>query len=102
LDGFRTKKFKCLVATNVVACGIDIASILHVINYEMHKKIEMYAHHIRGIARVGKRRIATTFLTFQDYNIFSDLKQVLIQSNSHIPLELAHYKSSNDHQAHFH
>jgi ATP-dependent RNA helicase DDX23/PRP28 len=102
LDGFRSKKFKCLVATDVVARGIDIANISHVINYDMPEKIEMYIHRIGRTARAGKQGIATTFLTLQDYNIFYDLKQVLLQSNSHIPPELASYKSSKDRQAYFH
>lgn len=46
LDGFRNKRFNCLVATDVAGRGIDIPDVAHVINYDMPAQIEMYTHRI--------------------------------------------------------
>ncbi|KAJ7974359.1 DEAD-box ATP-dependent RNA helicase [Quillaja saponaria] len=46
LEGFRTKRYNVLVATDVAGRGIDIPDVAHVINHDMPKNIEMYTHRI--------------------------------------------------------
>ncbi|CAI9094177.1 OLC1v1029870C1 [Oldenlandia corymbosa var. corymbosa] len=94
LEGFRTKKYNVLVATDVAGRGIDIPDVAHVINYDMPGTIESYTHRIGRTGRAGKTGVATTFLTLNDSDIFDDLKQKLVQSNSHVPPELARHKPS--------
>lgn len=94
LDGFRNKRFNCLVATDVAGRGIDIPDVAHVINYDMPGNIEMYTHRIGRTGRAGKTGIATTFLTLHDTDVFYDLKQMLVQSNSPVPPELARHEAS--------
>lgn len=94
LDGFRNKRFNCLVATDVAGRGIDIPDVAHVINYDMSSSIEMYTHRIGRTGRAGKTGIATTFLTLHDSDVFYDLKQMLVQSNSPVPPELARHEAS--------
>ncbi|XP_052625194.1 DEAD-box ATP-dependent RNA helicase 21 [Lactuca sativa] len=94
LEGFRTKRFNVLVATDVAGRGIDIPDVAHVINYDMPGKIEMYTHRIGRTGRAGKTGIATTFLTLHDTDVFYDLKQMLTQSNSYVPPELARHEAS--------
>ncbi|KNA04725.1 hypothetical protein SOVF_197040 [Spinacia oleracea] len=94
LEGFRTKRYNVIVATNVAGRGIDIPDVAHVINYDMCDNIEMYTHRIGRTGRAGKTGVATTFLTLHDTPIFYDLKQVLLQSNSHVPPELSRHEAS--------
>ncbi|CAH1414813.1 unnamed protein product [Lactuca virosa] len=94
LEGFRTKRFNVLVATDVAGRGIDIPDVAHVINYDMPGKIDMYTHRIGRTGRAGKTGIASTFLTLHDTDVFYDLKQMLTQSNSHVPPELARHEAS--------
>ncbi|CAI9275258.1 unnamed protein product [Lactuca saligna] len=54
LEGFRTKRFNVLVATDVAGRGIDIPDVARVINYDMPGKIEMYTHRIGRTGRAGK------------------------------------------------
>ncbi|VVA92839.1 unnamed protein product [Arabis nemorensis] len=61
LEGFRSKRFNILVVTNVMACGIDVPHVAHVINYDMPNEIEIYTHRIGRKGRAGKRGVATTF-----------------------------------------
>lgn len=94
LEGFRTKRYNVLVATDVAGRGIDIPDVAHVINYDMPNNIEMYTHRIGRTGRAGKTGVATTFLTLHDSEVFYDLKQMLIQSNSPVPPELARHEAS--------
>ncbi|KAL7174901.1 hypothetical protein ACSBR2_028669 [Camellia fascicularis] len=94
LEGFRAKRYNVLVATDVAGRGIDIPDVAHVINYDMPGNIEMYTHRIGRTGRAGKTGVATTFLTLHDTDVFYDLKQMLIQSNSPVPPELARHEAS--------
>ncbi|XVF37866.1 hypothetical protein REPUB_Repub20aG0047900 [Reevesia pubescens] len=94
LEGFRAKRFNVLVATDVAGRGIDIPDVAHVINYDMPSNIEMYTHRIGRTGRAGKTGVATTFLTFHDTDVFFDLKQMLVQSGSPVPPELAKHEAS--------
>ncbi|XP_078444253.1 P-loop containing nucleoside triphosphate hydrolases superfamily protein [Wolffia australiana] len=94
LEGFRSRRFNVLVATDVAGRGIDIPDVAHVINYEMPNSIDMYTHRIGRTGRAGKTGLATTFLTLHDTDVFYDLKQMLIQSNSPVPPELARHEAS--------
>ncbi|KAH9327894.1 hypothetical protein KI387_000002, partial [Taxus chinensis] len=94
LEGFRNKRFNVLVATDVAGHGIDIPDVAHVINFDMPSSIEMYTHCIGRTGRAGKTGVATTFLTHYDSHVFYDLKQMLIQSNSPVPPELARHEAS--------
>ncbi|KAH6771099.1 P-loop containing nucleoside triphosphate hydrolases superfamily protein [Perilla frutescens var. hirtella] len=94
LEGFRTKRYTILVATDVAGRGIDIPDVAHVINYDMPRNIEAYTHRIGRTGCAGKTGIASTFLTLYDTDVFYDLKQMLIQSNSPVPPELARHEAS--------
>ncbi|CAI6009027.1 unnamed protein product, partial [Closterium sp. NIES-65] len=94
LEGFRTKKFNVLVATDVAGRGIDIPDVAHVINFDMPGNIEMYTHRIGRTGRAGKTGVATTFLTLHDSELFYDLKQMLTQSGCAVPPELARHEAA--------
>jgi len=53
LSSFDGGRLKVLVATDIVARGIDVESISHVINYDMPMEPEGYVHRIGRTARAG-------------------------------------------------
>ncbi|MBU0569252.1 DEAD/DEAH box helicase [Patescibacteria group bacterium] len=62
LDEFRQGRVQILVATDVVARGIDVDNITHVINYELPESYDHYLHRIGRTGRAGKRGKALTFV----------------------------------------
>ncbi len=82
LDDFRSGSLKVLVATDIVARGIDILSISHVINYDMPDTTDAYIHRIGRTGRVGKTGEAFTLVTSEDTTMVRDLENIL-----HAPLE---------------
>ena len=62
LGQFRKNKLKVLVATDVVARGIDVDGITHVINYDLPATYEDYIHRIGRTGRANKIGKALTFV----------------------------------------
>ncbi|MFA5355144.1 MAG: DEAD/DEAH box helicase [Candidatus Paceibacterota bacterium] len=62
LDGFKSGKYKVLVATDIMARGIDVAGIEVVINYDLPSQAEDYVHRIGRTARAGNKGIAISFV----------------------------------------
>jgi ATP-dependent RNA helicase RhlE len=61
LADFDRGKVKVLVATDIVARGIDVEGISHVINYELPNEPESYVHRIGRTARAGAIGTALSF-----------------------------------------
>jgi ATP-dependent RNA helicase DeaD len=63
MDGFRRKKFRFLVATDVAARGLDIDDVSHIFNYDLPKDPESYVHRIGRTGRAGKVGKAISFIS---------------------------------------
>src|SRR3989344_8097122 len=53
LDGFKTGKYRVLVATDIAARGIDVTGITLVVNYDLPDNAEDYVHRIGRTGRAG-------------------------------------------------
>jgi len=62
LELFKSNKVNIILATDVVARGIDIDDISHVINYDLPQTYEDYIHRIGRTGRAGKVGQAITFI----------------------------------------
>lgn len=63
IKGFRNKKYRILVATDIAARGLDIPHIEHVINYDLPQCAEDYIHRIGRTARAGRGGSALNLVT---------------------------------------
>ncbi len=63
MDGFRSGKYRILVATDIASRGIDVKGIEAVINYDVPDDPEDYVHRIGRTARIGNAGHAITFAT---------------------------------------
>lgn len=62
LELFKNNKVRILLATDVVARGIDIDDVSHVINYDLPQTYEDYIHRIGRTGRADKIGQAITFV----------------------------------------
>lgn len=63
---FHEGSFRILIATDIVARGIDISEVTHVINFDTPEVPESYIHRIGRTGRADKKGIAITFITPND------------------------------------
>jgi ATP-dependent RNA helicase RhlE len=61
LDGFKSGKYRVLVATDIAARGIDVTGIEMVVNFDVPENPEDYVHRIGRTGRAGMSGIAVTF-----------------------------------------
>ena len=66
MDAYRKDKFDILVATDVVARGIDVDDIEAVFNYDIPKENELYLHRIGRTARAGRSGRAYSLVAYLD------------------------------------
>lgn len=76
LNSFDRGKTKVLVATDIVARGIDVSGISHVINYELPQDVESYVHRIGRTARAGKEGIALTFCDSIELSVLRQIERL--------------------------
>jgi ATP-dependent RNA helicase RhlE len=77
MEGFRKGKYRILVATDIASRGIDIASISHVINFDMPSTVEAYTHRIGRTGRASREGDAITFVTQDDLSLVRQIERVL-------------------------
>ena len=63
LEGFKSGRYRVLVATDIMARGIDVVGIELVINYDLPSQSEDYVHRIGRTARAGMDGRAISFAT---------------------------------------
>ena len=74
---FKSGQIDVLVATDILARGIDIDDIAMVINYDVPHDAEDYVHRIGRTARAQRDGIAITFVSDQDMYYFRLIEQFL-------------------------
>ena len=67
MEGFRSRRFNILVATDIVARGIDVSGVSHVINFDVPNTPEAYTHRIGRTGRAEHAGVACTFVTGDDF-----------------------------------
>jgi len=77
LNEFKRGTCKVLVATDIVARGIDVEGISHVINYDLPNVPEDYVHRIGRTARAGKSGAAFTLASPEEHDNLRDIERTI-------------------------
>jgi ATP-dependent RNA helicase RhlE len=80
LEGFKRGKYRVLIATDIMARGIHVNGIAHVINYDLPNCPEDYVHRIGRTARARAKGCASTFVTPEEKNQLRAIERLLGQS----------------------
>lgn len=86
LREFRNRNYQILVATDIIARGIDIDSIDLVINFDVPRDAEDYVHRVGRTARAESEGVALTFINEKDQNDFQKIEQLIEKEVFKIPL----------------
>jgi superfamily II DNA/RNA helicase len=77
LLSFRNKNLQLLVATDIVARGIDIDSIDLVVNYDVPGDAEDYVHRVGRTARAATKGEAITLISKEDQRKFASIERLI-------------------------
>ena len=77
LRQFRAKRLNVLVATDIMARGIDIKEIELVINYEVPNDAEDYVHRVGRTARASSTGIAITLVNQEEQRKFKAIEELI-------------------------
>lgn len=90
LEGFKSGRYKILVATDIAARGIDVVDIGVVVNYDLPDNPEDYVHRIGRTGRAGKEGLAISFATpdqKRDLETIERLIRQTIPTHFRVPFE---------------
>ncbi len=86
LQQFKGKQLQILVATDILARGIDIKEISLVINYDVPQDAEDYVHRVGRTARADTTGVALTFISPKDQQRFHSIETLIEMEIKKLPL----------------
>jgi len=83
LRSFKENQIPILIATDIVARGLDISDVSHVVNFDVPEVAENYMHRIGRTGRADKNGVSITFITKADTESRSSIEALM---NRKIPI----------------
>lgn len=73
MDAFIVGNIRVLISTDLLARGIDVQGVEYVVNFDMSRDFENYAHRIGRCGRFGRKGRAVNFITANERGLLRDL-----------------------------
>ena len=80
LEGFKSGKYRVLIATDIAARGIDVKGIELVINFDLPSQAEDYVHRIGRTGRAGATGIAISFVSGRELDTLNRIERYIGQT----------------------
>lgn len=77
MRNFEAQKVRGLITTDIMARGLDISDITHVINFEIPEIPEQYIHRIGRTGRADKNGISISFVTKKEETLLLDIELLM-------------------------
>ncbi|KAF9983235.1 translation initiation factor eIF4A [Mortierella antarctica] len=86
---FRSGSSRVLIATDLLARGIDVQQVSLVINYDLPSNKENYIHRIGRGGRFGRKGVAINFVTADDTRMLREIEQFYSTQVLEMPMNVA-------------
>jgi superfamily II DNA/RNA helicase len=86
LQGFKARRTRILVATDVLSRGIDIKEINLIINFDVPHDAEDYVHRVGRTARADATGVALTLISDKDMGKFHQIEELIEKEVIKLPL----------------
>lgn len=83
VEQFKRGTYRILIATDIIARGIDVTDVSHVINFDLPEEPESYIHRIGRTGRADRKGIAISFVTEPEEEQLAAIEQLM---NYQVPL----------------
>lgn len=80
LEGFKSGKYRVLVATDIASRGIDVKGIELVVNFDLPSKTEDYVHRIGRTGRAGAEGRAISFALPEEHDEVRAIERLIRQT----------------------
>jgi len=88
IHNFKNGDSRILIATDLIARGIDIQQVSLVINYDLPRDKENYVHRIGRGGRFGRKSVAINFLTRDDVNFMREIEKFYCIEVNELPANI--------------
>ena len=86
VEQFKEGNYRILIATDIIARGLDISEVTHVINFDMPEAPESYIHRIGRTGRLDKKGIALSFITEKEQALRTKVETLMNYQIPELPL----------------
>jgi ATP-dependent RNA helicase RhlE len=86
VNAFQAGECRVLIATDVIARGLDVSEVSHVFNFDMPDTPENYIHRIGRTGRVDKKGISISFVTPKEMELLAATEELMNFSIPELPL----------------
>ncbi|RCR70637.1 DEAD/DEAH box helicase [Larkinella punicea] len=83
---FQEGNYRILIATDIIARGLDVAEVSHVVNFDIPEVPEMYIHRIGRTGRADRNGIAIAFITEKEKEQQATIEQLMNYAIPILPL----------------
>ncbi len=91
MNKFREGETRVLIATDIIARGIDVQQVGIVINYDIPKHKEVYIHRIGRGGRYGRKGVAINFVTYDDVSKLKIIQEFYETQIEEMPNDISEY-----------
>ena len=85
---FKSRQIDIVVATDILARGIDIDDIRLVINFDVPRDCDDYIHRVGRTARAGSEGRAVTLISVEDQHYFKRIEDFMEQTVEKLPVPI--------------
>ena len=86
VNQFKAGTYRILIATDIIARGLDVAEVSHVINFDLPEVPENYIHRIGRTGRADKTGIAVSFVMENEIGQQTAIEQLMHYQIPMLPL----------------
>ncbi len=83
---FQEEQLRVLIATDIIARGLDISDVSHVVNFDMPEEPEIYIHRIGRTGRADQPGIAISFIRPEEKELQTVIEELMGMEISILPL----------------
>ncbi len=77
VDKFQSGECRILIATDIIARGLDVAEVTHVINFDLPETPQNYIHRIGRTGRKERKGIAISFVVEKEKEYLSEIENLM-------------------------
>lgn len=80
VDSFQDGTFRFIIATDIIARGLDVSKVTHVINFDLPDIPERYIHRIGRTGRATQKGLAISFVSEKEQAYKTDIETLMGQA----------------------